>query len=73
MNHLIRNGFTPVITPDLAYSEILHGTGYIPRGPETQIYSIENSNLNLVATAEITLCGMMAGETLDSEDLPMKI
>ena len=73
VNHLIRNGFTPVITPDLAYSEILHGTGYIPRGPETQIYSIENSNLNLVATAEITLGGMMAGETLDSEDLPLKI
>ena len=73
VNRLIQNGFTPVITPDLAYSEILHGTGYIPRGPETQIYSIENSNLNLVATAEIPLGGMMAGETLDSEELPLKI
>jgi len=73
VNHLIQNGFTPVITPDLAYSEILQGTGYIPRGPETQIYSIENSNLNLVATAEIPLGGMMAGETLDSEKLPLKI
>jgi len=73
VNHLVRNGFTPVITPDLAYSEILHGTGYIPRGPETQIYSIENSNLNLVATAEIPLGGMMAGQTVDSESLPMKV
>ena len=52
---LMAEGFTPVITPDLAYTEILQGTGYIPRGPETQIYSIENTNLNLVATAEITL------------------
>ena len=73
VNHLVKNGFTPVITPDLAYSEILQGTGYIPRGPETQIYSIENSNLNLVATAEIPLGGMMAGQTIDSESLPMKV
>ena len=73
VNHLVKNGFTPVITPDLAYSEILHGTGYIPRGPETQIYSIENSNLNLVATAEIPLGGMMAGQIIDSELLPMKV
>ena len=73
VNHLVKNGFTPVITPDLAYSEILHGTGYIPRGPETQIYSIENSNLNLVATAEIPLGGMMAGQIIDSGLLPMKV
>ena len=73
VSQLVSHGFTPVITPDLAYSEILHGTGYIPRGPETQIYSIENSNLNLVATAEIPLGGMMSGETLDSEKLPLKI
>jgi seryl-tRNA synthetase len=70
---LIGEGFTPVTTPDLAYTEILHGTGYIPRGPETQIYSIENSNLNLVATAEITIGGLLAGQTVEAEDLPLKI
>ncbi len=70
---LIDAGFTPVATPDLATSEILHGTGYIPRGPETQIYSIENSNLNLVATAEITLGGLLAGKTLEEDDLPMRL
>ncbi len=70
---LIAEGFTPVLTPDLAYTEILQGTGYIPRGPETQIYSIENTNLNLVATAEITLGGLMAGEIIDAERLPIKL
>jgi seryl-tRNA synthetase len=70
---LVSAGFTPVITPDLAVTEILHSTGYIPRGPETQIYSIENSNLNLVATAEITLGGMLAGRTIDSTELPLKM
>ncbi|MBM3998550.1 MAG: serine--tRNA ligase [Planctomycetes bacterium] len=69
---LIQKGFTPVITPDLAYTEILNGVGFIPRGPETQIYSIENSNLNLVATSEITLGGMYSGATLDEDQLPIR-
>src|SRR5207248_7978345 len=51
---LLREGYTPVITPDLARVEVLEGIGFIPRGPETQIYSIENSDLCLIATAEIT-------------------
>jgi len=70
---LMRFGFMPYITPDLARNEILDGIGFIPRGPETQIYSLENSNLSLVATAEITLGGMLAGKTLDAETLPLKL
>lgn len=68
---LLGEGFTPMITPDLARNEILHGTGYIPRGPETQIYSIENSDLSLIATAEITLGGLLADRILDEEQLPL--
>lgn len=67
---LVKEGFVPTITPDMARTEILHGVGFIPRGPETQIYSIENTDLNLVATAEITLGGMYAGKTLEAETLP---
>lgn len=70
---LLAEGFTPMTTPDLARNDVLQGTGYIPRGPETQIYSVENSDLSLIATAEITLGGMMAGRTIDAEDLPMKL
>src|SRR3954451_6524275 len=55
LDMLIERGYEPVITPDLARDEALIGTGFIPRGPETQIYSVENSDLSLVATAEITL------------------
>ncbi len=69
---LMREGFTPVCTPDLARNDVLSGIGFIPRGPETQIYSIEQSDLSLVATAEITLGGMLAGQTLDAESLPKK-
>lgn len=69
---LVGEGFTPFTTPDLARDEILNGTGYIPRGPETQIYSIENTDLNLVATAEITLGGLLADQVLEAENLPLK-
>lgn len=66
-------GFTPTTTPDLARNEVLEGIGFLPRGPETQIYSIENSDLSLVATAEITLGGMLADQTVDAEHLPLKV
>ena len=71
ISKLVREGFTPVITPDLARTEILQGIGFIPRGPETQIYSIDNSDLNLVATAEITLGGLYSGVTIEAEQMPM--
>jgi seryl-tRNA synthetase len=65
-------GYTPIITPDLARVEVLEGIGFIPRGPETQIYSIENSDLCLIATAEITLGGMHRDQTFDEAKLPRK-
>ncbi len=71
MQMLIKEGFTPIITPDLARNEILSGVGFIPRGPETQIYSVENTDLSLIATAEITLGGMLSGETLEADQLPL--
>ena len=70
---LIERGYEPTITPDLARDEALVGTGFIPRGPETQIYSIEDSDLSLVATAEITLAGSLAYEILDEERLPLRL
>lgn len=64
-------GFTLHMTPDLARREILEGTGFVPRGDSTQIYNIEDSDLSLVATAEITLGGLLAGEVLEADDLPL--
>ena len=73
VNKLVKKGFTPMITPDLARNDVLQGTGYIPRGAETQIYSIDKTELSLIATAEITLGGLLANETIDSEKLPLKL
>jgi seryl-tRNA synthetase len=73
MQLLLGEGFTPAITPDLARNEILEGIGFIPRGPETQIYSIDGTDLSLVATAEITLGGWFSGHTFDAEEMPIKL
>src|SRR5215210_436025 len=73
LDKLIEHGYEPAITPDLARDEARIGTGFIPRGPETQISSVENSDLSLVATAEITLAGSLAGEILDGAKLPVRI
>jgi seryl-tRNA synthetase len=67
-----QKGFTPVITPDVARDEVLQGIGFIPRGDATQIYSIEGTDLSLIATAEITVGGMHMDEILEEDQLPLK-
>jgi seryl-tRNA synthetase len=73
LDRLIEHGYEPATTPDLARDEALIGTGFMPRGPETQIYSVENSDLSLIATAEISLAGSLAGEIVDGERLPIRL
>ncbi len=67
-----KHGYTLLETPDLAKDEILTGVGFNPRGPETQVYSIENSDLSLVGTAEITVGGYHSEEIMDLENGPKK-
>ncbi len=69
---LIKKGFTPVITPDLAKREILEGMGYNPRGESTQVYNVENSDLCLIGTAEIAMGGYHKDEVFEEDELPKK-
>ncbi|MDR3200828.1 MAG: serine--tRNA ligase, partial [Spirochaetales bacterium] len=70
---LVKRGFTPVITPDIAKEEILDGIGYNPRGDESNIYTLEGTGTCLVGTAEITLGGYHSGSILDKEKLPIQM
>jgi len=70
---LMAEGFTPLITPDIAREEILQGIGFNPRGPESNIYALEGEDMCLIGTAEITLGGYHAGEILEAEALPVKL
>lgn len=65
-------GFTLFTTPDLARDSVLEGIGFTPRGSETQIYSVADTDLSLVATAEITLGGIQKDQTLEQSVLPLK-
>jgi seryl-tRNA synthetase len=75
MQALVREGFTPVITPDVARFEVLEGIGFQPRDPDPekrQVYTLADTDLCLVATAEITLGGMHRGKIFDEKALPLR-
>ncbi len=67
-----KHGFIPFTTPDLAKKEVLEGLGFNPRGESTQVYNIENSDLSLIGTAEITMGGYHKDETIPEKELPKK-
>jgi seryl-tRNA synthetase len=73
MDVLVKHGFTPTITPDIAREEIAAGIGFNPRGAETNIYTLEGEGTCLVGTAEITLGGYHANAILDADDLPIRM
>lgn len=79
---VINKGFTPMMTPDLAKTSIIEGLGFNPRGQSSQIYRIEDednddnlledNNLNLIGTSEITLGGYHSDEILNLDSAPIK-
>lgn len=65
LDHITQAGYTPVITPDLVRDSLMVGAGFVPRGNESNTYHLEDYDLNLIATSEITLVGMHADEVVD--------
>jgi seryl-tRNA synthetase len=70
---LLDEGFVLHVTPDVARRRMVDAMAFSPRGPESQIYSIEGTDLDLIGTAEITLGALHADEILDEAQLPMKL
>jgi seryl-tRNA synthetase len=73
MMKLVARGWTPYLTPDLARASVLEAIGFNPRGDETQVYSVEGTDLCLVGTAEITLGGLLKEKILRKEELPIRL
>ena len=67
-----QHGFTAMQTPELAKNDVLAGSGYVPRGNESNTYRIEGHDLSLIATAEIAVGGYHSNEVLNLERLPLK-
>jgi seryl-tRNA synthetase len=72
MDKIVAQGFIPTITPDIAKIEVAEGTGFNPRGSESNIYTIEGTDSVLVGTAEITLGGYHFKQIVDLSKGPIK-
>ena len=70
---LAERGYAPVMTPDVAKLSVLDGVGFSPRGEESQIYTLEGTDLGLIATSEITLGGLLQGEIISDGELPLRL
>jgi len=70
---IIERGYIPHLTPDLAHHTVLDAIGFNPRGEETQVYSVAESDLCLIGTAEITLGGMLRDKVFRRDELPLRL
>lgn len=58
-------GFTPVVVPELIYSDIVQACGFNPFGHRTQVYSLKgDERVCLTGTAEIPLAALNVGNQL---------
>jgi seryl-tRNA synthetase len=70
MDRVARKGFTPVIVPAMARDFCFIGSGQFPKGRD-QVYAVEDEDLFLVGTAEVSITGMYKDEILRAEELPL--
>jgi seryl-tRNA synthetase len=71
MDHLVAEGFVPMIPPVLVKEAALEGTGFFPEARE-QVYEVPKDELFLVGTAEVPLAAYHMDEILDPETLPLR-
>jgi seryl-tRNA synthetase len=69
LDHLVSNGFLPVIPPVLVREEAMYGTGFFP-SEKSDYYEIPSDGLFLTGTSEVALASLHMGEVL--EELPLR-
>jgi seryl-tRNA synthetase len=69
-DRIAQKGFTPLIVPAMARDFCFIGNGQFPKGRD-QVYAIENEDLFLVGTSEVSITGMYKDEILKTAELPM--
>ncbi len=67
-----KNGFEIIYTPALVNEKMLFGTGQLPKFKE-DVFKIENENLYLIPTAEVTLTNLYNDTIVSVEELPIKM
>ena len=69
---LRRRGFTQVFTPVVAKDETFFNTGYLPFVSD-DLYTLAGEDVSLIGTSEQTLLGLLTGETIAADRLPVRL
>jgi len=72
IDFLRKQGFSPMITPELVRGRVAQGTGYVPQREEPDIYKVKEEDLWLSATAELPLTAFHMDEVLEEQELSKK-
>ncbi len=71
LNKLSEKGFNPTIPPVLVRENALFGTGFFPDDAD-QVYEVQNDDLYLVGTSEVSLAALHTDEIIDIQNLPLR-
>ena len=71
LNKLSEKGFNPTIPPVLVRENALFGTGFFPDDSD-QVYEVQNDDLYLVGTSEVSLAALHTDEIIDIQNLPLR-
>ncbi|XP_022768364.1 serine--tRNA ligase, chloroplastic/mitochondrial-like [Durio zibethinus] len=72
LTEVMKRGFTPLTTPEIVRSSVVEKCGFQPRGENTQVYSIEDTDQCLIGTAEIPVGGIHMNSIVAESSLPLK-
>jgi seryl-tRNA synthetase len=70
--HTREHGYTEVLPPFMINSASLYGTGQLPKFRE-DLFAIEGTDYFLAPTAEVPVTNLYRDETLNGDDLPIKL
>jgi seryl-tRNA synthetase len=69
---ILKKGFIYMIVPHMVSNRMVDGAGFAPRtSTQSDEYFIEDEDLTLIGTAEMSLTGYHADEIIDEKDMPL--
>jgi seryl-tRNA synthetase len=70
--HTRHHGYTEVLPPFMVNSESLYGTGQLPKFAD-DLFKIDKHDFYLIPTAEVPVTNIYRDETLDGDELPIRL
>ena len=70
--HTREHGYREIYVPYLVTSEVLRGTGQLPKFAEDQ-FRVEGSDLYMIPTAEVPVTNVVRERILDAAELPLRL